>query len=437
MHDSTETSPAAPGSLARTVWVPLALIVSLFFLWGMANNLNDILIKQFKKAFELSDFQAGLVQSAFYLGYFLFAIPAGMFMRRYSYKAAVLLGLLLYAVGAYLFYPAAAVHTYGFFLLALFVIASGLAFLETAANPLVTVLGPAEGAARRLNLAQAFNPLGSITGVLVGQHFIFSGIEHSAGEIAAMTPQAREAFYAAESAAVQTPYLVIGTIVLLWALLIALTRFPAAALRGAADAGSGSAHFRHLLARPRFVLAVVAQFFYVGAQVGIWSYLIRYVQDGVPGTTEKAAAGYLTMSLVLFMVGRFLGAFLLRYFAPARLLATFAIINLLLCALSIAAPGAIGLYALVASSLFMSVMFPTIFALGLDGLNDDERKLGSSLIVMAIIGGAILTALMGAVSDRMGIHWAFSVPALCFAVILLFAIRAGASAAARTFPSRS
>lgn len=436
MHYSSETSPAAPGSLARTVWVPLALIVSLFFLWGMANNLNDILIKQFKKAFELSDFQAGLVQSAFYLGYFLFAIPAGMFMRRYSYKAAVLLGLLLYAVGAYLFYPAAAVHTYGVFLLALFVIASGLAFLETAANPLVTVLGPAEGAARRLNLAQAFNPLGSITGVLVGQHFIFSGIEHNAGEIAAMTPQAREAFYAAESAAVQTPYLVIGTIVLLWALLIALTRFPAAALHGA-DAGSGSAHFRHLLARPRFVLAVVAQFFYVGAQVGIWSYLIRYVQDGVPGTTEKVAAGYLTMSLVLFMVGRFLGAFLLRYFAPARLLATFAIINLLLCALAIAAPGVIGLYALVASSLFMSVMFPTIFALGLDGLNDDERKLGSSLIVMAIIGGAILTALMGAVSDRMGIHWAFSVPALCFAVILLFAIRAGTNVAARTPSPRS
>ncbi|MEA9828209.1 L-fucose:H+ symporter permease [Xanthomonas campestris pv. raphani] len=422
MHYSdTATSPR--GNLARTAVVPLLLIVSLFFLWGMANNLNDILIKQFKKAFELSDLQAGLVQSAFYLGYFVFAMPAAMFMRRYSYKAAVVLGLLLYACGAFLFYPAAQVHTYWLFLLALFVIASGLAFLETTANPLVTVLGPADGAARRLNLAQAFNPLGSITGVLVGQHFIFSGVEHTPAELAAMAPAAREAFFATESSAVQMPYLIIGVVVVLWAILIALVRFPTG------DAGVGAAapkraKFGELLRNRLFVFSVVAQFFYVGAQVGIWSYLIRYLQDAVPGTPEKSAATYLTISLVLFMAGRFIGTALLRYLAPAKLLASFATINLLLCAVAIALPGWTGLYALVAASVFMSVMFPTIFALGLDGMHDDARKLGSSLLVMAIIGGALLTALMGAVSDIAGIHWAMVVPGVCFGVILLFALRA-------------
>ena len=425
MHYEDGTT-VAPNSMIRTAILPLVLIVSLFFLWGMANNLNDILIKQFKKAFELSDFQAGLVQSAFYLGYFVFAIPAGMFMRRYSYKAAIILGLLLYAAGAFLFYPAAQAHTYNLFLLALFVIASGLAFLETTANPLVTVLGPAEGAARRLNLAQAFNPLGSITGILIGQHFIFSGVEHSATDLAAMSPAARQAFYVAESSAVQTPYLVIGGVVVLWALLIALTRFPATSSAGDEPAvAQRHGIIGRLLRKRRFVLAIVAQFFYVGAQVGIWSFLIRYIQDGLPGTPEKSAALYLTVSLVLFMVGRFVGTALLRYLPPALLLGIFALINLALCSIAVASPHTVGVYALVASSFFMSVMFPTVFALGLEGLGDDERKLGSSLIVMAIIGGAILTALMGAVSDQAGIHWAMAVPAVCFAVILWFAVASG------------
>lgn len=425
MHYEDGTT-VAPHSMIRTAILPLVLIVSLFFLWGMANNLNDILIKQFKKAFELSDFQAGLVQSAFYLGYFVFAIPAGMFMRRYSYKAAIILGLLLYAAGAFLFYPAAQAHTYNLFLLALFVIASGLAFLETTANPLATVLGPAEGAARRLNLAQAFNPLGSITGILIGQHFIFSGVEHSATDLAAMSPAARQAFYVAESSAVQTPYLVIGGVVVLWALLIALTRFPVTSSAGDEPAvAQRHGIIGRLLRKRRFVLAIVAQFFYVGAQVGIWSFLIRYIQDGLPGTPEKSAALYLTVSLVLFMVGRFVGTALLRYLPPARLLGIFALINLALCSIAVASPHTVGVYALVASSFFMSVMFPTVFALGLEGLGDDERKLGSSLIVMAIIGGAILTALMGAVSDQAGIHWAMAVPAVCFAVILWFAVASG------------
>ena len=416
----------------RPAWFAFFLIVSLFFLWGMANNLNDILIKQFKKAFELSDFQAGLVQSAFYFGYFTFAIPAGMFMRRFGYKGAIALGLALYATGAFLFYPAAEGHTYGLFLLALYVIASGLAFLETSANPLVTVLGPAEGAARRLNLAQAFNPLGSITGILVGQHFILSGIEHTPERLAAMTAAERTAFYATESAAVQSPYLVIGAVVAMWALMILLTRFPITHRVPdtglAQDEGNGRAHLARLLRNRYFIWAVAAQFFYVGAQVGVWSYLIRYAQGTIPGTPEKAAANFLTASLVLFMIGRFVGTALLRYMKADRLLAIFALINVTSCVVAVALPGKTGLYALVASSFFMSVMFPTIFALGLDGLSDEQRKFGSSLLVMSIIGGAILTALMGAASDAYGIHWAMAVPLICFVIILSFALRSRAAA---------
>jgi MFS transporter, FHS family, L-fucose permease len=421
MHYADEAVRSPRPTAESATLVVVALIVSLFFLWGVANNLNDILIKQFKKAFELSDFQAGLVQSAFYMGYFVLAIPASICMRRLGYKAALLIGLCLYAAGAFLFYPAAAGHSYRLFLVGLFVIASGLAFLETSANPLVTVLGPADRAAWRLNLAQSFNPLGSITGVLIGQHFIFSGIEHPPNELAAMTATARQAYYLSESAAVQIPYLVIGSVVVIWALLIATMRFPSIASR-TERTQSGGSHVRHLLHNSNFVFAVVAQFFYVGAQVGVWSFLIRYVQVAVPGTPEKIAANFLTLSLVVFMLGRFIGTALMRYVSAARLLSIFAVINIVLVAIAVLAPGTVGIYALVVTSFFMSVMFPTIFALGLRGLDDDERKLGSSFLVMAIIGGALLTAVMGAVSDIAGIHRAMAVPMLSFAVVLAFAL---------------
>jgi MFS transporter, FHS family, L-fucose permease len=396
------------------------LIVSLFFLWGVANNLNDILIKQFKKAFELSDFRAGLVQSAFYLGYFLLAIPASLVTRRFGYKAALLVGLGLYAAGAFLFYPAAAVRTYGLFLGALFIIASGLAFLETAANPLVTVLGPAQGAARRLNLAQSFNPLGSITGVLIGQHFIFSGVELSQPQLGGMTAAARTAYYASQSTAVKGPYLLLGLVVLVWALLIATVRLPVATEPTAAPP-PGAAQVRKLFGNANYVLAVLAQFFYVGGQVGIWSYFIRYAQAALPGLTERHAADFLTGALVLFMLGRFAGTALMRYVAPARLLAGFALIALVLTSVALLFPGRTGVGALVAAAFFMSIMFPTIFALGLRGLDDHERKSAASFLVMAIIGGATLTVVMGAISDAAGIHRAMIVPLLCFAVVLGFA----------------
>ncbi|MFK2874850.1 L-fucose:H+ symporter permease [Dyella lipolytica] len=406
----------------RPSWLPLVLIVSLFFLWGGANNLNDVLIAQFKKAFVLSDFRAGLVQSAFYLGYFLVAMPAGMYMRRFGYKSAVVFGLMLYGVGALLFWPAAESAAYGLFLFALFVIASGLAFLETSANPFVTLLGPRETATRRLNLAQAFNPLGSIAGILIGQHFIFSGIDHSSAQLAAMSAVERTAYYASETRAVQWPYLVIGVAVLCWAVLILLTRFPKATASHVASASAGGGGvLRHLLGDRRFVGALFAQFFYVGAQVGVWSYTIRYVQATMPGTSSREAANFLTAGLVCFMAGRFVGTALMKYLAPVRLLMAFAAVNIALTLFAVFQPGSPGAYALVACSFFMSVMYPTVFALGVEGRGDDERKLGSALLVMTIIGGAVLTAMMGAVSDMSSIARAMTVPACCFAVVLLFA----------------
>lgn len=410
------------GSAVRNSVLPLVLVVSLFFLWGVANNLNDILIRQFKKAFELTDLESGLVQSAFYLGYFLFAIPAGLLMRRYGYKAGIVVGLALYAAGAFLFYPAADVRTYGFFLFALFVIASGLSFLETSANPFVTVLGAPEGAERRLNFAQAFNPLGSITGVVIGRFFIFSGTEYTPARIAALPAAKRAAYDAAQSAAVQAPYVAIGIVVLALALLILVTRFPTVH-ESHQPRVREEARWRELRGRWRFFAAVAAQFFYVGAQVGVWSYLIRYAEGTIPGTPDRRAADFLIVSLVLFMLGRFAGAALMRRVAPAFLLAAFAAMNTVLAAVAVAVPGHVGLYALIASSFFMSVMYPTIFAIGVSGLGE-VRKLASSVLVMAIVGGAVLTPAMGALSGLAGINWSMAVPLVCFTAVFAFAVAA-------------
>jgi L-fuconate dehydratase len=400
------------------------LIVSLFFLWGVANNLNDILIAQFKKAFELSDFAAGLVQSAFYIGYFLLAIPASLVTRYYGYKAALLVGLGLYAAGAFGFYPAAGLNSYSLFLTALFVIASGLAFLETAANPLVTVLGPPEGAARRLNIAQSFNPLGSITGVLIGRNFIFSDVNRSPNELAALDEGARAAYRSSQAHAVQDPYLVIALVVLAWAVLIAFVRLPAtaAAAPEAAEPHGSPTRFQGHASNANLALAVGAQFFYVGAQVGLWSYLIRYSQMFVPGLPERSAANFLMVSLILFMCGRFAGSALMRYWSPAHLLIGYSSVAILLTAIAVLLPGWTGVAALVGTSFFMSIMFPTIFALGLRGLDNEARKTASSFLIMAIIGGAVLTALMGAISDVAGINRAMSVPLLSFAAVLAYAI---------------
>jgi FHS family L-fucose permease-like MFS transporter len=407
------------GGAARRLTLPIVLIVSLFFLWGMANNLNDPLIKHFKKLFTLSDFGSSLVQQSFYLGYFICAIPAALFMQRFGYKATVIFGLVIYGVGALLFYPAGEIQSYGIFLAALFIIAGGLSFLETSANPMVATLGPPEDAERRLNFAQSFNPLGSLAGLYIGGAFILSGIEYTPQQLTAMTPQAVGVWHAHEAAAAEMPYVVIGIGVLIWALLIARTQFPTSATTHSQEIGYFG-RFGELLRHGRYAAGVFAQFCYVGAQVGIWSFTIRYVQAEIPGTREQTALNVLKLALVLFTVGRFAGTALMRWINPFLLLISFAIINVILCAIAAFVGGLFGATALTIASFFMSIMFPTIFAGSIRGLGD-LTKLGSSLIVMAIIGGAILTGLMGLVSDETGhIRLAMFVPLVCFIVVAAF-----------------
>jgi FHS family L-fucose permease-like MFS transporter len=392
------------------------LIIGLFLLWGIANSLNDILIPQFRKAFALSNLQSGLVQSAFYAGYFLLALPASLFMRRFGYKAAVVLGLVLYAAGALLFYPAAETREYAYFLGALFVIASGLAFLETSANPLVTVLGSPQRAEQRLNFAQAFNPVGVLSGILIGRWFIFSGASYTPAQLAAMTPDALDRLHSAEAHAVVGPYLALAAIVIAWAALVFLIRFSAVA--GSDTEAEG--RYRDLLRHPHYLMGVVAQFFYVAAQVGCWSFMIRYAQQAVPGMADRAAADVLFWSLVGFTIGRFAGTALMGRMSPTRLMAIFAATNTVLTLIAATTGGWTGLVALATTSFFMSIMFPTIFASAIRGLGP-LTKAGSSFLVMAIIGGAVFTPVMGHIADVSAIRDAMFVPALCFAVVFAYA----------------
>ena len=407
--------------------MPFVLVTALFFLWGIPNNLNDVLIRQFMKSFAISRFQAGLVQSAFYLGYFLLAMPAAILMRRLGYKAGFVIGLLLFGLGTLLFWPAAIVGRYGFFLFALFVIASGLSFLETASNPFIAQLGDPASSERRLNFSQAFNPLGSITGVLMGTVFIFSGVELSTQQIAAMKAEHVYAAYLhAETMRVVKPYLVLSAIAISWALLILRTKFPV--IQSEHEAGGDHGHFRELFRYPHFWMAVVAQFMYVGAQVGTWSYFIQYVQE-FTHQPEKVAGYFLTGTLAAFGIGRFSSAWLMRFVEPSTLLGSYAIVNVVLVAFGILHPGWAGLWAVFATSFFMSLMFPTIFALGLKKLGPNT-KIAGSLIVMAIVGGAVLTPAMGLIAEaRHSIAPAYFVPLGAYVVIAVYAF-SGAKARA-------
>jgi FHS family L-fucose permease-like MFS transporter len=412
-------TPSKSGIFPAGQLVLFILITALFFLWAIPNNLNDVLIKQFMKSFEISRFQAGLVQSAFYIGYFLLAMPAALLMRRLGYKAGFIIGLLLYGIGTFLFWPAALVGQYWFFLMALFVIASGLSFLETASNPFIAQMGSPETSEQRLNFSQSFNPLGSIVGVFIGKIFIFSGIELQPAQIDAMKKAGTYAGYLHEEILrVKMPYLFLGAVVLVWALLIALKKFPA--IHSEHEDGGDHGHFRDLLQHRHFLLAILAQFMYVGAQVGTWSYLIQYVQDSTH-LPEKSAANYLIASLVAFGVGRFASTALMRVVRPDRLMGAYAVINVLLVAVGVLHPGWIGVWAMVLTSFFMSLMFPTIFALGLKGLGPNT-KIGGSLLVMAIVGGAALTPLMGLINDRThSIALAYLVPLAGYVSVAAYA----------------
>jgi MFS transporter, FHS family, L-fucose permease len=406
--------------LSREHALAFFLVTGLFFLWGIPNNLNDVLIRQFMKSFEITRFKAGLVQSAFYTGYFLFSVPAALVMRRFGYKTGLVTGLFLYSAGTLLFWPAALAQSYAFFLFALFVIASGLGFLETGANPFIAQLGDPESSARRLTFSQAFNPLGSITGVLIGTAFIFSGVELAPHQVSALRAAGTyDAYLRQETMRVITPYLVLGAVVFGWALLLMRTKFPAIA----EETQSGSSHdrgrFRELLQYPHFIKAVVAQFCYVGAQVGTWSYFIQYVQD-YTHQPEKVAGYFLTGTLVAFGIGRFASTYLMKFVQPNLLMGAFAVTNAVLVAAAVVHPGWVGLWSIFFTSFFMSLMFPTIFALGLKGLGHNT-KIGGSMIVMAIIGGAVFTPLMGLVFEATkSMAAAMLVPLACYLFVAYF-----------------
>jgi MFS transporter, FHS family, L-fucose permease len=403
---------------------PFILVTSLFFAWAFAASLNDVLIRQFQKALSVSRAESSFIQLAFYIGYFCAAIPAGLLIRRVGYKPAIILGLSLYAAGAFLFYPAASVQRFGWFLAALYIIAFGLAFLETAANPYVSILGKPRTASARLNLAQSFYGLGAIFGPIIGGMFIFSGIEHSAAELGAMTPAQFAAYHASESAAVQLPYLIIGLGITLLAVAVAYTPFPKLVMEDTSTV-RGESTLRSMLGvlEVRTLRwAVVAQFFYVGAQVTVWSFFIDFSKALLPALPERWTAFMLSGSLALLMLGRFSGAFIQAKVRPDRMLACYGAVNVGLCLLAAAGNGWLAVASLWMTSFFMSIMFPTIFALGVLGLAE-RTELGASFLIMSIIGGAIVPPLTGVLSERMGgIHPAMVIPAACFLVCTVFAL---------------
>lgn len=399
---------------------PFILVTSLFFLWAFLHNINPILIPHLKKACQLTDTQSAFIDTAVYLAYFSIALPAGWMMHKYGYKKGILVGLLLYGLGALLFIPAASTRDYAVFLAGLFVMASGATFLETVANPYITKLGDEKTSAQRLNLAQSFNGVGAFIAPIIGGQIILSGIEHSKEELQQMTPDKLNAYLNFEASTVRIPYLIIGVVVLLLLVVFFFSKLPEIKEGNGESASKFSFKvFRHV----HLKWSVIAQFFYVGAQVCVGSFFIRYSRyvDDIP---EKVAANWWFIAMVGFMLGRFSGTFFMKYIKPARLLAIYSVICILLLIIAIMLKGTVAVYAVMVIPFFMSIMFPTIFAMGISGLGE-EAKIGSSFIVMSIVGGAIFPLLMGQISDATGgnIQLAYAVPIICFVVVGYFAWR--------------
>jgi FHS family L-fucose permease-like MFS transporter len=396
------------------------LVTMLFLIWGIPNNLNDVLIKQFMKSFELSRFQAGLIQSAFYMGYFVIAVPSGLFMKKFSYQVGLVVGLLLFSVGCLMFLPAALAGKYGLFLLALFVIASGLTFLETGANIFIVELGSQQSAERRLNFSQAFNPIGAVLGVLIGTIFIFSGVEHNPAKITAMKASGEYGQYLhAETMRVVMPYLVLAAFSLLWCVLIMFSKFPRVRNDLTVETASNT-RVKDLLKYPYFYKGVISQFFYCGAQTCTWSFFIQYVQD-YTHQSEKVAGYFLTGTLIAFGAGRFSATYLMKYVAPGKLMGLYGVINIMLLGAAIVFPGVIGVWAIFLTSFFMSLMYPTNFALSIRDLGS-STKIAGSIMVMAIVGGAFFPPLMGLLSQHFGsMAFAMVIPLASYMYITYYA----------------
>ena len=424
--------------------ISFILITSLFLLWGIANNMTDTLLSAFKRIMSMTDAQTSLIQFAFYGSYFCFALPAALYIKKYSYKSGVVLGLLLYAAGAILFYPASQMASYTFYLIAIYILAGGCSILETTANPYILAMGSQETATRRLNIAQAFNPLGSITGILLSMFFILGEL-NSAGpkERAAMSPEQLETMQAHEMGAVTGTYMTLGFVLLAVLVCMLIAKMPKG---GDAD---HSIHlketFSRLIKNKKYSYGVLAQFFYVGAQIGVWSFTIRIVMqettviqdiqnfcngafstdfyNHVASTAEQTGASLYLCSIICFSLARFVFTWLMKYIRPSKLLA-FAAVADIICTLVVVISGGSGwllVAFLIGISFFMSLMFPTIYGIALGGLGDDA-KIGASGLIMAILGGALITPLQGQVSDLAGINVAYLIPLLCFVAVLAYGL---------------
>jgi FHS family L-fucose permease-like MFS transporter len=399
--------------------LPFILITSLFFLWGMAHNLDSVLIPHLKKACNLNNSQSTLIDTSVFLAYFLMAIPSGIILKRFGYKASIITGLLVFASGAFLFVPAANSLSYITFLVALFIIGCGLTILETSANPYAAILGDPAKAAWRLNLAATFNGLAAPLATIVGR-FILSGKSHTKEELAAMTDAVRNNYFLNEASTVKTPYIILGCVLVSVAILFYFMKLPEVKTQNTDGISSNEGGFFAALKHKHLKWAVIAQFFYVGAQVCVTSFFIRAAQQA-GGFDEYTSLYYLGLYGTLFLVGRFVGTFLLRFIASNRLLYIYAVLCVFLCLIAILGQGSYVVYALGGLGFFMSIMFPTIFALGIEGIGEDTKP-GSSWLIMSIVGGAILPYGMGTLIDHYGdkIQIGYIIPLICFLVILYF-----------------
>jgi MFS transporter, FHS family, L-fucose permease len=401
--------------------IPFILITSLFFMWGIANNLNGILIPHLRKALQLTNMQSTFVDTAVYLAYFLMAIPSGLVIKSFGYKKGIIAGLLIFAAGALLFVPAANMRIYELFLMGLFILGCGLTLLETAANPYATRLGNPEQATARLNLAQSFNGLAVFIAPVIGTLFILSGKEYSKEQMLLMPNTEKTAYLISEANSVKMPYLVLGSFLIVLTIIFACIKLPE--LKEEKTSNTEGPPSRGIFATLKYnhvKWAVIAQFFYVGAQVCVTSFFVRMAMSG-GGVDEKTAGYYLGMYGLLFMIGRFVGSAIISYFAPAKLLSIYALMCIFLSAFAIFTSGTMVVFALGGLGFFMSIMFPTIFSLGIMNLKE-ETKSASSLIVMSIVGGAIFPVIMGGIIDAMGdnIQVGYIVPLFCFFVILYY-----------------
>ncbi|WP_298536116.1 L-fucose:H+ symporter permease [uncultured Algibacter sp.] len=397
--------------------LPFILVTSQFFLWGIANNMTDTLLSAFKRIMSMTDFQSSLIQVAFYGAYFCLAIPASLFISKFSYKSGILLGLGLFALGSLLFYPASLTMYYSHFLFSWFILASGLAILETAANPYIIAMGPEETGTYRLNLAQSFNPIGSITGVVLSKIFILSHL-NPANEAERMRMPIEELknIQSNELHAVMMPYVGVAMVlILLWA-IIRFTKMPNV-LNTSPNINLRTS-IKELFQTPHYIWGVITLFFYCGAQLGTWSFTIRYTMIELDLNEDKAANFYL-IGLILFACSRFLFTFLMKFFKARYLLLIAAILGMLLTVIVIFNHSYIGVYALVSVSFCLSLMFPTIFGLAVKGLGQNI-KIGSAGAIMAILGCALFPMLQGLISDATNINVSFIVPAVCFLVVALF-----------------